>query len=413
MGSSALVRPVPDAECGGVASTESRRPSETAPREHVPAAQRRLYVDNLKVLLIGGIIVGHAVAGYADFEFWPYAEMKEVTLSPVTQALLLALVAPATLVLIPLLFLVAGLFAPLSLARKGPAAYARSRLLRLGLPFVAYVLLVQPLLMYPVHPPGEEPDSYWDELIGGGEQTLDTGPMWFVGVLLILSLAYAGVVRARRGNAPRLPRAELSVGHLVLLAGAVAVATFLVRLWVPLGTSNRFVSLNLWEWPACAALFAIGIRAGEDGWLTGVPDRMHRRSRGAALIALGGFAMFAVVAEAIGVTEEQLWGGPYWSALVFAGLESVLAVFGPVWLVAAAQRHLDRPLRWAGPAVRRGAYAAFMLQVVPLIGLAVALRPLPLAAELKAILLAGSAIVSSFALAWLLIRRVPGAARIL
>jgi hypothetical protein len=33
-------------------------------------------VDNLKVLLVAAIIAGHGVAGYADVEFWPYAEMR-------------------------------------------------------------------------------------------------------------------------------------------------------------------------------------------------------------------------------------------------------------------------------------------------------------------------------------------------
>lgn len=58
-------------------------------------------------------------------------------------------------------------------------------------------------------------------------------------------------------------------------------------------------------------------------------------------------------------------------------------VFGSLWLLSAAQRHLDRRFRWAGPRVSRSAYGAFMVQVVPLIGLAFALRPVPLPAEVK------------------------------
>lgn len=113
------------------------------------APKRRLYVDNLKVILIAGVIAGHAIASYSDEDFWPYAEMKEVTLSGATQLLLYAVVAPATLLMIPLLFLVAGLLTPSSVDRKGPGPFARDRLLRLGVPFTAYVLLLQPLLMYP------------------------------------------------------------------------------------------------------------------------------------------------------------------------------------------------------------------------------------------------------------------------
>lgn len=48
-----------------------------------------------------------------------------------------------------------------------------------------------------------------------------------------------------------------------------------------------------------------------------------------------------------------------------------------------------------------------------LIGLAMAMRPLPLPAEAKAVLLAAVGLAGSFGIAWLLISRVPGIARIL
>jgi hypothetical protein len=54
-----------------------------------------------------------------------------------------------------------------------------------------------------------------------------------------------------------------------------------------------------------------------------------------------------------------------------------------------------------------------MLQGPVLIGLAIALRPLALPAEVKALLAAAGGVVGSFALAWLLINKVPGVRRIL
>jgi hypothetical protein len=396
----------------------TRRPArESAPSRHGSgvedwAAHRQVYVDNLKVLLIAGIIAGHAIASYSDQDFWPYAEMNEVELSSVTQTLLYAVVAPATLLMIPLLFLVAGLLTPGSVDRKGPGPFVKDRLLRLGVPFAAYVLLLQPLLMYPVHPPGETPTSYWDEFIGAGDQTLDTGPLWFVGVLLVFSLAYAAWVQARPGRAtPR--RREVTGRGLLALAATIAAATFLVRLQIPLGGSNKLVGLNLWEWPGCAAAFALGVTGYRQGWLAAVPGRLQRRCRRATLGALTGFAVFAAAIATLGLDEDRMWGGWGWPAMLFVALESVLVVFGSVWLLSVAQRRLDRGFRWAGPQVSRSAYGAFMLQVVPLIGLAFALRPVPLPAELKALVLAATSVAASFALAWLLISRVPGMKRVL
>jgi hypothetical protein len=48
-----------------------------------------------------------------------------------------------------------------------------------------------------------------------------------------------------------------------------------------------------------------------------------------------------------------------------------------------------------------------------LIALAIALRPLPLPAEVKALIVAAGGVTGSFALAWLLVSRVPGVRRIL
>lgn len=175
--------------------------------------------------------------------------MQEVTLSPVTETALFVLAGPFALFMIPVLFLVAGLLSPRSLHRKGPGGFARDRLLRLGVPFAAFTFLLWPLLMYALyHPLGEAPGTYWAEFLDANGN-LDTGPMWFIGVLLIFSLVYAGGVQARRHHRARRRLGELTTRHLLVLAIAVATTAFLVRLVFPFG-SESFTDLNLWEWPA-------------------------------------------------------------------------------------------------------------------------------------------------------------------
>lgn len=376
------------------------------------ASTRKVYLDNLKVILIAAIIAIHGVAGYVGSDqYWSYADVQEVTLSPVTEAVAFVVAGPFAVFMIPLLFMVAGLLTPQSLQRKGAGRFARDRLLRLGVPFFIFVLLLQPLLMYALyHPLGAAPGSFWDEFLDEGR--LDAGPLWFVGVLLIFSLAYAGWVRLRQLPLVRRSGVVTAV-HLALIAAAVAPLSFLVRVAYPFGGESTFLDLNLWEWPACFALFVLGIAASRRGWLDTAPDLLRRQSRAVTLVAVVVLAGFVASADALGVVEEHLWGGWHWPALGFAALESILVVFGPVWLLGEAQRHLDRQFRWAGPAVSRSAYAAFMLQGLILIGLAVALRPAPFPAEIKAVLVASGSVAGSFALAWLLITRVRPIGRIL
>ena len=387
------------------------------------ASSRLPYLDNLKVVLITAIIAFHGVLGYAStVEVWTYTEMREVSLHPATEAVLFVLVSPFGLFLIPLLFLVAGLLTHPSLARKGTGAFVRDRLLRLGVPFAIYVFLIQPTLNYALQRPlGLAPGSYLDEYMRP-EARVDTGPLWFVGVLLVFSLGYAGAHAALsrwRGSRPApppevlqaRPTRSVTVRILALTAAVVAPLSFVVRLVYPYGSESGVTDLNLWEWPACLAVFTIGVVAAERNWVAAIPAPLARRCGRvtfAAVLAMG--VLLAVVASADAV--ESALGGWSWAAVAFAVIDAVLGVFGSVWLLGVAQRHLDRRHRW-GPLLSRSAYGAFMLQSVFLLGIAVVLRPVDAPAEVKAAIVAAGGVVLSYAAAWLLIARVPGMRRVL
>lgn len=391
------------------------------------AAHRSLYVDNVKVLLIAAIIVGHAFGSYTTTEMFAYADVRETTLAPVTEAVLIALILLVGLFMIPLLFLLAGLLTPRSLDRKGAGAFARDRLWRLGVPFAVYAFLLWPALLYALYRPlGNAGGSYWRELIGTREEGLDTGYLWFVGDLLLFSLVYAAWAALRR-RAPARGRDHDVVGattsgsrrrsvrfpHLLAMAVVVGLTTFAVRLVFPFD-SQRWVDLNLYQWPESIALFALGVVTARQGWLHGIPDRLRRQCRTATLVSAAAFLAVLGVVGVGGTLDATSWrGGWQWPAFVFAVGGGALTVFEPVWLLAEAQRHLDRPLRWVRPGASRSAYGAFIVQGLFLLGFAVALREVPLPAEVKAVLVAAGSVAGSFGLAWLLVSRVPGMTRVL
>lgn len=374
-------------------------------------ASRVLYLDNLKVALIALIIAIHAVLGYTDTGFWSYGDAREVTLSPVTTGVLTALVGPFGLFVIPLLFLVAGLLTPASLERKGAARFAKDRLLRLGVPFVVYVVVIQPPVVYPVdHRWGNASGSYWSEFLGADDQP-DTGPLWFVGVLLLYSLAYAAwsAVRPARPG-PRRPTAITS-RHLGLASAAIVLPTFLVRLAWPVG-GESFMDLNLWEWPACIALFGLGVVAARQGWTAVVPRELRRQcGRNAAVAAVALLVVSGTVMGPLGLDGDVLLGGPHAASLTFIACEAVLAVSGAVWMLGVAQ-HFDRPYRWTA-SLGRTAYGAFIVQTPVLLAGAVALRPLGVPAEVKALVLLAVSVPAAFGLTALLLRGVRPLRRLL
>jgi hypothetical protein len=284
-------------------------------------------------------------------------------------------------------------------------------MLRLGLPFIVYVLLVQPTLDYALeHRLGSAHGSYWAEYVIADQQ-LDTGPLWFVGVLLVFSVAYAAWEGIRRGlgSVGGSSRHPIVVGHLLLAAAAVAPASFAVRLVYPYGGESGFTDLNLWEWPACIAAFMLGVRGSHEGWLTAVPEPLARQCRNGTLLGIAGMAALLTVVGILDAIDEAM-GGWNTLALGFAVIESVLTIFGSVWLLDLAQRRLCRRYRY-GAVLSRSAYGAFILQAVFLLGFAVALRPVALPAEVKAVAVAVASVACSFAAAWLMISRVPGVSR--
>jgi Acyltransferase family len=373
---------------------------------------RVAYLDKLKLLLVAVIIAGHGALAYSDVESaWPYQDIQEVQLAEVSNVTLAAVVIPAVLFAMGLFFLMSGLVTPGSVARKGPLNFARDRLVRLGAPLLVWTLVLWPGAIWVSHLAARDSESFWTEL-RDDEPVLDTGPMWFVAVLLVYSLVYAALRHwRRRGRAPDEPRsasdrrAPLCGRTLVALAAGVSVATILVRLVFPLA-SPQIGQSHLWQWPQFVTMFGLGVVAAERGWLDPVPDRIRR---GCGLTALGGvvaWGVLGVMVAATGVDGDVVFDpGLHWAPLALAAIEGPLAVGASVWLLGLAQRRLDRPPGTLGRAMARSAYAAFFLQGVVLIALMIALRPVGVPAEMKALMVAGLGVAGSFGLASLLVTR--------
>lgn len=369
---------------------------------------RVAYLDRLKLLLVAIIIAGHGALAYGDLESaWPYQDIQEVQLGEVSNTLLSVVVIPAVLFTMGLFFLIAGLVTPASLARKGPGRFARERLVRLGIPLLIWTLLLWPGAIWLSHLLAGDHETFWAELTDD-EPVLDTGPMWFVLVLLAYSLAYAGW-RAWGPDRPPDPRrpVPLTGRRLVAIAAGISVATALVRLVFPIA-SPQVGQSHLWQQPQFVAMFALGVVAARRAWFAPIPDRIRR---GCGLAAIGGLVAWGLVGLATAITgtdfDRASEPGLHWVGVSMALIEGPLALGASVWLMAFAQRRLDGPLTPFGRDMARSAYAAFLLQGIVLLALMSALRPVDVPAEVKALAVAGLGVAGSFALAWLLVSRTP------
>lgn len=365
-----------------------------------PTGERLSYLDNLKTLMIVGIIASHAVMGYSGFGSWTYQDVREVSLSAgVEKFHAILFLVLGGLYLMSLFFLVSGLLAEGSLARKGPSRFVRDRLLRLGVPFAVYTLVIWPLLEYSLFGPFAH-RPFWDS-VTDADPVLDNGPLWFVGVLLVYSVALAWWRTWFPPSAP--PDGPLRPRHLIVLALAVGVASFVARLIFPVDT-NQPLNVKLWGWPEYLAMFGLGIAAARRGWLRPVPRELWRTCEIATIAATLVVIVVAVSTETRGLEPHVYLGGWAAPAVVWAMSEGVLAVTGSIWVLSLAQRYLNGSGRLRRAAAR-SSYAAFILQGPVLVALAVALRPSDLSGDVKALLVAGVGVFASFAFAWALVTR--------
>ena len=196
-------------------------PAVEVPRTAESAPAREAWPDTLRVVVIAGVIAMHAATAYVVDVGWYYEERTS------SEAWQIALTVPAFLgglfALGPLFFVAGWLSAP-SLARRGPRGFAGARLLRLGVPLLVFTFLVDPVADYIGHHAMGEPASLLDYLTNA-TGARDTGPMWFVAVILLFSLGYAGW-RSRRptSSAPMEPR----TWHVVAAIGAIALLSFVL-----------------------------------------------------------------------------------------------------------------------------------------------------------------------------------------
>jgi len=366
----------------------------------VPAgpSQREYWADNLRVLVITVVVVYHTALVYLGGTPYYYEERT-------TSTLWSNVFAPAWIISVfalgPL-FLVAGYFSARSLARKGPGAFARARLLRLGVPLIVFIFVFNPL------------DDYLGHLRQSPHPSLAhwlsvdhaAGLLWFVAALLACSLAYALLRSVRPAPAAcRWSGAQAMVAATVL----IAVTAFLVWQRWPLGGSHTFLNLFWDHWPQGAVLFALGAWAGEAGsWenLTAWAPRL-------GWIALAATAVFA----AVGVYEkmhghlQSALHGTNWVSLGAAVLYAIISVAFTVWFTALIRA------RWTGHGplrarAGRASYAAYILSDLVIIPVAVLFASVALAPELKFLIVAAVAVPACYLIGYAA-TRVPGISKVL
>lgn len=186
--------------------------------------ERDAAIDYLRAFLIVLVICLHAALAYTSFSTFnesrwvdSSAPVVDVSRWPVLDALALFL----DTFLMPLLFLISGLFTMSSLERQGSGGFFRARLQRLGIPFVVAALLLSPLHFLPAYlmanpkPPSPYLSTFFTS------DGWPVGTPWFLWVLL----AFDGILAFTYWIAPHVV-AKLHRQPTVLVVILVTIIAF-------------------------------------------------------------------------------------------------------------------------------------------------------------------------------------------
>ena len=391
------------------AAVEASLPPVLVPPAPKP---RLLYIDNLRIVLISMVVLLHLAITYGAVGDWSYNEKVPENMPSAIILTLYTIIAQAFT--LAFFYMISSYFNPPAYDRKGPGAFVKDKLKRLGIPLLFYWAVLNPLLSLlirilagdPALPPGVSFLSFW---IG----ELSVGPMWFVEALLIFSLVYAlwRLATARRGAAAPPPPPTASEarapgnGAMALFALGVGVVTFVVRLAWPVGRMLEPLHLQLGQFAQYIAYFVVGVFAYRRNGFAGVRIAQARLWVWVAVGLIVLYPVLLVAGGALTAGVDSFLGGLTWQSLAYSVYEQFLGLALIVTLLVWFRERFNRQGRLAAN-MGADTYAVYVFHPFVIVSLGYALSGIVLVGVVKWVLVAPLALALCFLVAHLM-RKLP------
>ena len=415
----------------------------SAHRASIVVHRSSLAIDNLRAVVILLVLAFHAVLAYLAFlpqHSFAFGEPPFLWRAfPIVDSRRWfgfdLFCAWLDVFLMSFFFLLSGLFVWPSLSRKGPVAFVQDRLLRLGLPFAAVVVLLMPLALYPTYAQSVaqsvaqgavqgvvDPSlaGYWREWLA--LPLWPSGPVWFLWLLLLWDVAAIGLYLLLRGHGDAVLRVSFyarqrpAVFLGALLLGSALAYIPLALVFGPADWFQRGPFAFQLSRPLHYALYflagaAIGACGIERGLLA--PDGPLAR-RWAQWVAAA-LLLFCAWGGVTALTIGDPWADAGAAPLVLrfaAGLSFVLACFASCFMVLAVAIRFGRRRAPMLDSLKANAFGMYLVHYPFIVWLQFGLLGLAMPAMLKgAVVFAGT-----LALSWGIsatLRRVPAVANII
>jgi glucans biosynthesis protein C len=372
---------------------------------------RIYFIDYTRAFIVALVVVLHAAVPYLSF--FPY---KWIVVDTATSPLCDYVVLLSEFFVMAVLFFIAGYLAPPSLAKNGPARFARSRLYRLGIPFVFGLCVMCPVMTY-VRDLAKGKAmagyfSYW--LLQYFNGKMYAGYLWFLSTLLIIMLIYCCACAASTRLKTYLQaQPDGGPGRLLRPAGLLAMGiiiglcVFAVNLlvpdayWVRLGQKGIII-FQPTRLPVYCGFFLWGIAAGRADWrFVKEPDSP------AALSGWGAGAFICCVAY---IALLQAFHDTIETSIALRLAIGLLRAVGPLCLtmllLGIFKAWCSKPSHWKD-VLAANAYGMYVAHIPIVVVLQYWLLTAAMTAPVKFGIVAGLSLPLSFALSNFVIRRLP------
>jgi hypothetical protein len=327
------------------------------------------------------------------------------------------------------MFFLSGLFVWPSLQRKGINWFLRDRWWRLGLPYIVCVVLLMPFAYWAIelelHNPNTSFAEFWWRTVTVGPW--NSGPAWFVWVLLALDVIAAMVYYALPGWVETIGKLSLeSFGRPALFFWALLIASIIVYVpavlyfganrWFTLGPlaiqASRILLYLLFFFAACgigAVSFDRGLLAPDGEMARRWPVWLSATIASYACIQLLIYIKHSVLPD---INHQPLWWETAY-ALAFV-VYSVAQTFN----VLALFLRFDNEGSSIFDPLRESAYGIYLIHYVPVLWLqylmfGMSFGPVDqITAIIKAVIVFVLTLASSWA-ATAALRKIPGATHVL
>lgn len=287
--------------------------------ESIPSGARIGYLDSLRGYLSLLVILHHVAITYGAEGGWYY---KEHTSQPVVNLLLTTFCAFNQFYFMGLFFLLAGLFTPASLNRKGAKIFLQERLTKLGIPLLFFGLIVSPPLEYfsEVYQDGYD-KGFFTYLLDHLPfvNAFSPGPLWFVETLLGFSFLY--LLWATKWHSPISPKINLEITpfQVLLFSILLTLLSFGVRFFYPIGALVWHLQFAFF--PQYILLFSLGIWLGSPKALGQLPKHWLKPC---VTIAMVSILMVPTLVILNGGIDQRFLGGWHWQAIVLCLIEAAI-----------------------------------------------------------------------------------------